>query len=103
MGVRAAELVAGHPARVVALGDPALGQPARTALYWFQSPSRITGDYATRIAADLSPDKARWAMVAVLFDTAADPASPAVRALAAALREAVHAILDPSAPPGGPS
>jgi exosortase O len=42
------------------------------AAYWFQSSTRITDDYATRIWADTSPNRERWVLVTILFDRLQD-------------------------------
>lgn len=91
--VRSMAIAADFPLRVVALGDPGLGQPTRSAVYWFQSATRLTDDYAVRIAADLAPRPERWVLVALLFDGATDPASAPVAELAQALRVAIAASL----------
>lgn len=59
----------GFPLRHLALSAP--GLPAQvSAVYWLQSASQTTEDYARRIWADLSPDRERWVLVTVLFDRA---------------------------------
>ena len=72
------------PARRVALGGG-----TATAAYWFQSPTRVTDDYAERMWADVGPDRERWALVTVLFDGNVDVESPDARSLLEALRGAV--------------
>jgi len=64
-------------------------QPKRlmTAAYWLQSGERATDDYATRIWADLSPERQPWVLVTVLFDTPVEPGSPEALALYRALRQ----------------
>lgn len=76
------------PLRFVALGDSA-GQNLVSASYWFQSSTRTTDDYATRIWADLSPQRERWVLVSILFDNVRDPADPALQTLVAVLHQAV--------------
>lgn len=46
-----------------------------TAVYWLQAGSQVTDDYATRIWADLSPQRQRWVLVTILFDGPVDPGS----------------------------
>jgi len=80
------------PLRVVALGDGRRRLGARTVLsaaYWFQSPTRTTDDFGTRIWADLSPRRDRWVMVSILFDGVVDPGAADVRELYLALHGAV--------------
>jgi len=76
------------PARLVALGDQH-GQNVLTATYWFQSATRITDDYGTRMWADLVPRRERWILVTILFDRVVDPNATDVHALYLALRDAV--------------
>jgi len=100
--VRTAQVADGFPVRVVALSAAGAGQASRTAVYWFQSATRLTDDYATRIAADLAPKRERWVLVALLFDADVDPASSAARSLASALRASIARSLA-SSTHGGPS
>ncbi len=44
-----------------------------SATYWFQTGDRVTDDYGTRIADDLSLKHNRWVLVSVLFDGTLDP------------------------------
>lgn len=47
----------------------ASGVPGQvSAVYWLQSPSQTTEDYAQRIWGDLSPERERWVLVTVLFE-----------------------------------
>jgi exosortase O len=69
-----------------------------SATYWFQSVDRTTDDYAARIWADLPPERDRWVLVTILFDSVHDPHANDVRAFYAALRDAVARGLE-----GGPS
>ncbi|GAB4434844.1 MAG: hypothetical protein Kow0031_16580 [Anaerolineae bacterium] len=76
------------PLRLVSLGD---GEAHRlySAAYWFQSPTRTTDDYATRIWADLSPQRQRWVLVSILFDDVHSATQPEVQSLYIALHAAV--------------
>lgn len=87
------------PVRLVSLRDRHGGAPLAAA-YWFQSPSRATDDYATRIWADLSPRRERWVLVTMLFDGAIDPRGPDARALFLALRDAIGRNLSLRSPSG---
>ncbi|MGE5265386.1 MAG: exosortase O [Acidobacteriota bacterium] len=80
------------PVRLVSLGDRE-GKNLFTAAYWFQSPSRTTDDYGTRMWADLSPQHEKWVLVSILFDRALDPNTTEVQALYQALRDTVAANL----------
>ena len=75
------------PVRFVSLGDG--GRSMLSAAYWFQSASRTTDDYATRMWADLAPERERWVLVTILFDGVQDPQAADVRDLYAAVHEAV--------------
>jgi len=60
-----------------------------SATYWFQSATRVTDDYGTRMWADLTPRRERWVLVSVLFDRALDPHDADVRAFYLALRDGI--------------
>ncbi|MGQ0604276.1 MAG: hypothetical protein ACT4QE_21545, partial [Anaerolineales bacterium] len=77
---------AGFPLRVVAVSDDA-GKNAHSAVHWFQSASRTTDDYATRIWADVTPAPERWVLVSILFDEVVEPDDPAVQSLTLALHD----------------
>ena len=62
---------------------------AYSAVYWLQSPEQATDDYASRIWADLSPDRETWVLVTILFDEPYDPLSEDLLALYPALRQSV--------------
>lgn len=66
-----------------------LGEGIATAVYWFQSPTRVTDDYAERMWADLARERQRWALVTVLFDGRVEPDDPVARPLLHALKAAV--------------
>ncbi|HSH02991.1 MAG TPA: exosortase O [Anaerolineae bacterium] len=53
------------PVRQVTLGN---GNDERSAVYWFQSSTQITDDYATRIWADVDWQRDEWVLVTVAFD-----------------------------------
>ena len=76
------------PVRFVSLGDG--GRSMLSAAYWFQSASRTTDDYATRMWADLAPERERWVLVTILFDGVQDPQAADVQALYVALHGAVE-------------
>ncbi len=76
------------PVRVVSLGNDHK-RNLLSATYWFQSTTHTTDDYATRIWADLTPERERWVLVSILFDEAPDPDSPDVQALYTTLHAAV--------------
>lgn len=54
-----------------------------------QSATRTADDYATRIWADLSPRRERWALVSILFDGVYQPNHPEVKAFYIQLHRAV--------------
>ncbi|MCP4538449.1 MAG: exosortase O [Chloroflexi bacterium] len=76
------------PVRFVSLSH-ADGSGLWSATYWFQSADHITDDYATRMWADLTPERERWVLVTVLFDGARDPHAADVQVFYVALRDAV--------------
>lgn len=81
------------PVRLVALGDQH-GQDVLTATYWFQSATRITDDYGSRMWSDLAPQRERWILVTILFDRVVDPNATDVHALYLALRDTVARTLN---------
>ena len=85
------------PVRFVSLGSGD-GHGLLSATYWFQSADRTTDDYATRIWADLAPERERWILVTILFDGVHDPHAADIQAFYIALHDAVAHTLE-----GGPS
>jgi exosortase O len=80
------------PVRLLSLSSDQ--QPdSLSAAYWLQSADQTTDDYATRIWADLAPQKQRWVLVTILFDQAIDPQAGEAQALYSALRSTVHQSL----------
>ena len=75
------------PVRLVLLSDRARVQVS--AAYWFQSAGRTTDDYATRMWADLAPQRERWVLVSIVFDNAPDPRAPDIQAFYTVLHAAV--------------
>jgi exosortase O len=70
----------------------------RTAIYWFQSPGRTTGDLAARVWEDVSGREHRWVQVSIIVDAPLDVASAEGRALVADLRAAVARALTVESP-----
>jgi exosortase O len=60
-----------------------------SAVYWLQTNGKVTDDYATRIWADLSPQRQPWVLVTILFEGTPAFDSPAVQALFQALRTTI--------------
>jgi exosortase O len=60
------------PIRVLSLGK-GNNRGIYSAIYWLQSVDAVTDDYAARIWSDLSPQRERWILVTVLFDSAGAP------------------------------
>jgi exosortase O len=85
------------PLRFVSLGNGD-GHVLLSATYWFQSADRTTDDYATRIWADLAPERERWVLVTILFDGVHDPHAADIQAFYIALHDTVAHSLE-----GGPS
>ncbi|NEP85047.1 MAG: exosortase O, partial [Okeania sp. SIO3B3] len=63
-------LEASFPVRRVQLTTPS--GDLRSAVYWYQSQSLTTDDYATRIWADVRLQREEWILVTILFDTPVD-------------------------------
>ncbi|MDY7079202.1 MAG: exosortase O [Chloroflexota bacterium] len=76
------------PVRFVSLGDGD-GRGIASAAYWFQSAEHTTDDYGTRMWADLSPERERWVLVTIMFDTVQDPHASDIQAFYVALHDAV--------------
>ena len=76
------------PVRLVALGDGDR-RALLSAGYWFQAAGHTTDDYATRIWADLAPQRQRWVLVSVLFDGVVGPSDANVQSFYLALHDAV--------------
>jgi exosortase O len=81
------------PLRVLAL-SAAEDRLHYSAVYWLQAPGRVTDDYATRIWADLAPQRQTWVLVTILFDTAVDPTHADLQALYDGLRQSVAQHLE---------
>jgi len=81
------------PVRFVSLGDSD-GHGLLSATYWFQSVDGTTDDYATRIWADLEPERERWVLVTILFDGVHDPHAADIQAFYITLHDAVARSLD---------
>ncbi len=87
-------LVAGDFAvRLVSLGNRDQ-QELMSAAYWFQNGNQATDDFATRIWADLSPQRQRWVLVTVLFDNGIDPSGADAQALYRTLRSSLQRSLE---------
>jgi exosortase O len=81
---------ADFPVRYISLGaNQGGGHSLRAGTYWFQSASRTTDDYATRIWADVAPERDRWVLVSILFDDVYDPHEADVESFYVALHDAV--------------
>ncbi len=79
------------PVRFVSLGGD---QQPMSATYWFQSACHTTDDYATRIWADLAPQREPWVLVTILFNGAQDPCAADMQAFYLALHEVVARHLE---------
>jgi exosortase O len=86
---------ADFPVRTIALGaNRGAGHSLQAGTYWFQSAHRTTDDYATRIWADVAPERDRWVLVSILFDAVYDSHDVDVEAFYVALHDAVARNLD---------
>lgn len=63
---------------------------SRSAVYWFQSPTRTTDDFNSRFWDDVFRRESHWTMVSVVFDRSDDPDAPAVRESI----DQIHAAID---------
>jgi exosortase O len=81
------------PVRLLSLGGGGLHDRI-SAAYWLQSKGFATDDYASRIWADLEPQRQRWVLVTIVFDEAVDPRSADSQALYAALRQSLERGLE---------
>ena len=81
------------PVRFVSLGEGD-GHVLLSATYWFQSADRTTDDYATRIWADLAPERERWVLVTILFDGVHDPNATDIQAFYITLHNTVAHSLE---------
>lgn len=81
------------PVRVLSLGQ---GRKSGlySAAYWLQSADSATDDYAARIWSDLSPQRDRWILVTVLFDSGADPVDSGNLELYGLIRQSVAQALE---------
>lgn len=84
------------PIRAVALSNQRTKE-TWSAAYWFQSPSRTTDDYGTRIWDDASPQRQHWVLASILFDRALDSDAEAVLSFYLALRASIAQNLKPDA------
>jgi len=75
------------PLRLLDLGAPG-GATLYTAVYWLQSSTQITEEYAARIWDDLTPNPQPWVLVTVLFDQPVNLGSPDALALFSVVRDA---------------
>ncbi len=82
--------VGAMPVRFISLGRGD-EHAALSAAYWFQSATRVTDDYGTRIWADLSPQREEWALVSILFDDVYQADEPDLNSLYLALHAAAAA------------
>jgi exosortase O len=80
------------PIRVLSLGKGKISG-LYSAAYWLQSADSVTDDYAARIWSDLFPQRERWALVTVLFDSAGDPVDLGNLELYGLIRQSVDEAL----------
>jgi exosortase O len=76
------------PVRFVALSNRSTRE-TWSASYWFQSGQRVTDDYGTRIADDLSSPRNTWVLVSIIFDQQHDPRTAELTPFYLALRSTV--------------
>jgi len=79
------------PARLLTLS----GGPVKvSAVYWLQTGNTVTDDFAKRIWADLNPQRQRWVLVTVLFNTEISPDDPDLPAFLRLVRQTAAQGLD---------
>lgn len=86
-------LAENFPVRAVTLRDPK-SSARLNAAYWFQSRTRTTDDYGTRIWADTAGTPERWVLVSILFDAPVQANDARVTALYQALHRAIAQELE---------
>jgi len=75
------------------------GEPHQaTAMYWLQTGSQATDDFATRIWSDLGSERQPWVLVTILLDDVYPSDSAAIREIAEAVRIAVANSLEGGLP-----
>jgi exosortase O len=79
-----ASLASDFPVRWLALQDGTM-----SATYWFQSRTKTTDEFLSRIWSDLSRQSRSWVMVSVLFDQTQSPDRPEVNTFAKSLHQAI--------------
>jgi exosortase O len=77
------------PLRALSLGS-SRQTDLYTAVYWLQSANLTTDDYASRIWADLAPQRETWVLVTILFDEAVELHTPQAGELFLTVQETVH-------------
>lgn len=82
------------PVRAVTLRDPRSAARLNAA-YWFQSATRTTDDYGTRIWADITAPAERWVLVSILFEQPLDSSDTRALALYQVLHDSVAQQLTP--------
>lgn len=92
-GLHAVPLGGGDDVRVAAADGG-----RRTAIYWFQSPTRVTADLAARIWSEASFGERRWVQVSIIVDAPLSLPSPEGLALVATVRAAVARALAEESP-----
>jgi exosortase O len=76
------------PVRAVTLRDPK-SDARLAAAYWFQSATRTTDDYGTRIWADTTGPAERWVLVSILYDRPVPETDARIHALYQTLQRGV--------------
>jgi exosortase O len=79
-----ASLASDFPVRWLSLQDRTM-----SATYWFQSRTKTTDEFLSRIWSDLSHQSRSWVMVSVLFDQTQSPDRTEVNTFAKSLHEAI--------------
>jgi exosortase O len=64
----------------------------QTAIYWFQSPTRTTDDFASRFWDEVWHKQSSWTMVSVVFDRAPTPEDTSVRSFIQNTHQAIDFV-----------
>jgi len=74
------------------------GSHQATALYWLQTSTHATDDFAARIWSDLAPERQPWVLVTLLLDDVYPTDSDSVHSIAVMVRETVANSLEGGLP-----
>lgn len=70
-----------------------LGNGKHSATYWFQSPTKTTDDFLSRLWSDVTRRQKNWVLISVLFDRSLSPDSSEVRDFTTSIHDAIDQSL----------